>query len=214
MSLKILDLLLPRETKFYTYFDEQADILLHAANVFRTLVEKLHEKHEHEIKTKVAEIKELEIKGDTVERRIIDELHKTFITPFDREDIHSMAVNIDRALDILNSSAHKIEMYGIRKVPLHINHFADIIVEICTELKTLMKIFEQKGKVDESVAKIHQLENKADYLFHISLAELFNQETDAVEVIKFKEVYEQLEAMTDCVDYIAKTIRGIVVKLG
>ncbi len=214
MSLKILDLLLPRETKFYVYFDKQLDILVKASLVFQELMLSIGEKQEHDIKAKVAEIKDLETQGDIVERQIIDELNKTFITPFDREDIHSMTVNIDRALDILNSSAHKIEMYHIRNSNLHINHFADIIVEICRDLKTLMKLFSSKENVDDTVAKIHQLENKADYLFHICMAELFNNQTNAVEIIKYKEVYEHLEEMTDCVDFIAKTIRGIIVKLG
>ncbi|HOW50407.1 MAG TPA: DUF47 family protein [bacterium] len=214
MKFNILDLLLPRETKFYDHFEEQADILIKAALVFHDLMTHLEKMPEHEIKQKIGEIKELETKGDTVEHKIIDDLSQTFITPFDREDIHAMAVNIDRALDILNSSVNKIDMYNIRKTPAHVIHFADIIVDMCKELRTLMGLFRAKGNVDETVAKIHQYENKADYLFHISMADLFNNNTNAVEIIKFKEVYEHLENLTDCVDYIAKTIRGIIVKLG
>ncbi len=214
MKFNILDLLLPRETKFYDHFEEQADFLIKASLVFHDLIANLDKMAEHEIKQKIGEIKELETRGDAVEHKIIDDLSETFLTPFDREDIHAMAVNIDRALDILNSSANKIDMYKIRTAPAHVLHFADIIVDMCKELRVLMGLFRAKGNVDETVAKIHQFENKADYLFHISMAELFTNNTDAVEIIKFKEVYEHLENMTDCIDYIAKTIRGVIVKLG
>lgn len=214
MKFNILDLLLPRETKFYDHFEEQADILIKAALVFHDLMTNLDKMAEHEIKQKIGEIKEFETRGDAVEHKIIDDLSETFLTPFDREDIHAMAVNIDRALDILNSSVNKIDMYNIRKTPDHVIHFADIIVDMCKELRTLMGLFRAKSSVDETVAKIHQFENKADYLFHISMADLFNNNTNAVEIIKFKEVYEHLENLTDCIDYIAKTIRGIIVKLG
>jgi len=214
MKFNILDLLLPRETKFYDHFEEQADFLIKASLVFRDLIANLDKMAEHEIKQKIGEIKELETRGDAVEHKIIDDLSETFLTPFDREDIHAMAVNIDRALDILNSSVNKIDMYQIRTAPAHVLHFADIIVDMCQELRVLMGLFRAKGNVDETVRKIHQFENKADYLFHISMADLFANNADAVEIIKFKEVYEHLENMTDCIDYIAKTIRGVIVKLG
>lgn len=214
MKFSILDLLLPRETKFFTLFENQVDILITGSQSFKKLVSDLETLQEFEIKSRVSEIKDIETRGDVIEHQIIDALHQSFITPFDREDIHSMAVNIDRALDILNSSAHKIEMYGIRKVPANIVNFADIIMEMCLELQKLMLQFKNKEQVEEKVKKIHELENKADYLFRISLADLFNNGTNAIEIIKFKEIYEHLEDLTDCVDFIGKTVRGITVKLG
>lgn len=214
MKFSILDLLLPRETKFFTLFEDQVNILITGSQAFKKLVSDLERLQEFEIKNRVSEIKDIETRGDVVEHQIIDALHQSFITPFDREDIHSMAVNIDRALDILNSSAHKIEMYGIRKVPANVVNFADIIMEMCIELQKLMLQFKNKEKVEDMVKKIHELENKADFLFRISLADLFNNGTDAIEIIKFKQIYEHLEDLTDCIDFIGKTVRGIMVKQG
>ncbi|HNW81918.1 MAG TPA: DUF47 family protein [bacterium] len=214
MKFNIFDLLLPRETKFFDYFDQQIDTLILGSQAFKKMVVDLDKLQEFEIKTRISEIKDIETKGDVIEHQIIDELHQSFITPFDREDIHLMAVNIDRALDIINSSAQKIDMYGIRKVPTNIVNFADIIMEMCLELQKLMKQFKNKKKVEEMVAKLHNFENKGDFLFRISLADLFNNGTNAIEIIKFKEIYEHLEDLTDCLDFIGKTVRGIAVKQG
>ncbi|HRZ80290.1 MAG TPA: DUF47 family protein [bacterium] len=214
MKFNIFDLLLPRETKFFDYFEQQVETLISGSQAFRRMVSDLDKLQEFEIKTRIAEIKDIETKGDVIEHQIIDALHQSFITPFDREDIHLMAVNIDRALDIINSSAQKIDMYGIRKVHPNIVNFADIIMEMSLELQKLMRQFKDKQKVEDMISKLHTLENKADFLFRISLADLFNSGTDAVEIIKFKEIYEHLEDLTDCIDFIGKTVRGITVKQG
>src|SRR3989339_822194 len=98
---------------------DQVDILIEGCHVFKDLVAILGTKNENEIKTKLAKIKDCEIRGDAVEKGIIDELHKTFITPIDREDIHSMAVNIDRSLDILNSISQKLEITEFAHIKRH-----------------------------------------------------------------------------------------------
>src|SRR3989339_532771 len=105
---------------------DQVDILIEGCHVFKDLVAILGTKNENEIKTKLAKIKDCEIRGDAVEKGIIDELHKTFITPIDREDIHSMAVNIDRSLDILNSISQKFEIYHIDSVPFNVGEFGNL----------------------------------------------------------------------------------------
>jgi len=108
MGLNIFDLLLPRETKFFGYMDQQAQFLVKGAHIFQDLVNNIQNLSEEQIKAKLTEIKDCESKGDKVERQIIDELGKTFITPIDREDIHTLAINVDRALDILNSISRKV----------------------------------------------------------------------------------------------------------
>jgi hypothetical protein len=214
MKLNILDLLLPRETKFYNYMRQQAETLIEGCAIFRDLVSTIEFMNESQIKEKLFQIKNCELKGDTIERQIIDELHKTFITPIDREDIHLMTINIDKSLDILNSISRKVEIYNIRKVPANVARFADIIVEIAAELKTLIKALQDKDQVNDNVQRMHGLENRADDLFHLSMAELFNNSYTATDIIKFKEFYEHLESIVDSIDFIGKLVRGIVVKLG
>lgn len=214
MRLNILDLLLPRETKFYDYLIEQVDVLIGASKILREFVININSMSDIDIKAEVVKIKEHERKGDAVESKIIAELNKTFITPFDREDIHSMTINIDRAMDIMNSMTNKIEIYGIKSFPKNVINFADIILEISTELKNLITELRSKNNVDATIKKIHLLENNADYLFHISIGDLFKEESNPIEIIKFKEIYELLENITDAVDFVGKIVRRIMIKQG
>ncbi len=214
MKFNPLDILLPRETKFYHYLNQQVDIFIEGGRSFKEFVVNIEKFSDDEFKNKILIVKEYEHKGDSVERRIIDELHKTFITPFDREDIHTITINIDKALDILNSITQKFEIYHIRKVPENVCKFADLIIEMALVLQKLMKALETKGDIMVHADKLHSLENTADHLFHWSMAELFDGQHNPIDVLKFKEVYEHLENCVDAIDYIGKLVRGVVVKLG
>lgn len=215
MKFNILDLLLPREVKFFKYMHSQADIFIEGCELFKKLATTIDKISEDEAKNIILRINEFEQKGDDLEHLIIDELHKTFITPLDREDIHMIAINIDKSLDILNSISRKFEIYGIRDVPINVCRFADVIVEIAIELRNLFAALEKKNDINEIVKRMHELENKADTLFYTSVAELFsNGKYNPVEIIKFKEIYEHLESIVDSVDFIGKIVRGIAVKQG
>lgn len=214
MGFNLLDLLLPRETKFFGYMNEQVDLLAKSSGIFKDLVENINTLSNYQIKEKLTLIKECETKGDEVEHEILDALNKTFITPIDREDIHTLAISIDRALDILNSISRKIEIYNITQVPLNVCKFAAIIVAITEQMKISILKLQKKASLNEVIGRIHDLENEADELFHKSMAELFDGEHDVVNIIKFKEFYEQLETVVDVIDYVGKLIRGITVKQG
>jgi uncharacterized protein len=214
MGFNILDLLLPRETKFFTYMSQQVDCFYEAALVFKEMVYHIEELKEDEIKKKWVIIKDYELRGDKIENKIIDELNKTFITPIDREDIHNLAINIDRTIDILNSITRKIEVYQLRKLPLNVCKFADIIVIMGQLMKELVINLKDKKDIDPIQTRMHILENDADELFHACMAELFKDNYTPVDIIRLKEVYEHLESVTDAVDYIGKMIRGIKVKQG
>ncbi|HBW47707.1 TPA: hypothetical protein DEF17_07235 [bacterium] len=214
MKINILDLLLPRETKFFDLMHQMTDLLLESANIFKNLVISIDSMEDYEVKMRLTEIKTCEGRGDDLEHNIIVELHKTFITPLDREDIHTMTINIDRALDILNCISQKFEVYNIHTVPKNVCNFAGIIIEIVTVLGELIDALKKKEPIEEKVKKMHEIENKADHLFHSSMAELFTGKYNPVEIIKLKEVYEQLEEIVDVVDYIGKFVRGMMVKVG
>jgi uncharacterized protein len=213
MGFNIFDLLLPRETKFYTYMEQQVGLLEKGCFTFKELVGKIETMSEDAIKKELMVIKDCEQSGDVVERTIIEELNKTFITPIDREDIHTLAINVDRALDILNSISRKIEIYQIRHVPANVWKFADIIVKIAAEMNNAVRQLKTHKSIKEVATRMHELEIEADELFHVSMAELF-KEKDPIHIIKFKEVYEHLESVVDAIDYVGKLIRGIKVKQG
>jgi uncharacterized protein Yka (UPF0111/DUF47 family) len=213
MGFNIFDLLLPRETKFYKYMDQQVEYLVKGCMTFKDLVSKIETLSEDAIKKELMVIKDCESNGDIVEHIIIEELHKTFITPIDREDIHTLATNMDQALDVLNSISRKIEIYNIRQVPANVWKFADIIVKIALKMGEVVSMLKTHKSIESVVRDMHELENEADELFHVSMAELFN-EKDPIHIIKFKEMYEHLESVVDAIDYVGKLIRGIKVKQG
>jgi hypothetical protein len=194
--------------------DQQVGFVVKGAAIFNELVMNIQSLSEDQIKSKLIAIKECETKGDEVERTIFDELNKTFITPIDREDIHVLAINIDRALDILNSISRKVEIYNIREVPPNVCKFSEIIVNIAKQMELSVKQLQKKAYLDEVVNKMHSLENEADELFHVSMAELFNDKNNPIHIIKFKEFYEHLESVVDAIDYVGKLVRGIKVKIG
>ncbi len=214
MKFNLLDLLLPRETKFFTYFTEQIDVLIEGSKLFKALISNLESFSPEEIQNRLKEIKECEQRGDNIEFKIIKELNLTFITPIDREDIHTMAINIDRTLDILYSISRKIDIYSIRTVPANARRFADIIVDICTIMGELIDALRTRRDIGDITSRMHGLENKADDLFHQSMAELFRDNMDPVDVIRLKDLYEHLEDVVDSADYIGKLVRGVVVKQG
>jgi uncharacterized protein Yka (UPF0111/DUF47 family) len=214
MQFRLFDLLLPRDTQFFHYMQQMADILIDAAVSFKEFIVNIEKMSETDIHYNLTKIKDCELKGDAVEAKIIDELHKTFITPIDREDIHSIAIGIDRGLDILNSIAQKIEVYNIRKFPPNVTSFSELILDIAREIKPLLKTLEKKKNVDKVVDKIHGIENKADYLFHLSMADLFGGAYSAVDIVRLKDIYEHMESCVDSLDYIGKQVRGVLVKMG
>jgi uncharacterized protein len=214
MGFNVFDLLLPRETKFFIFMGQQVEFLKDGSTLFRDLMANIQSMSEEQIREKLIAIKVCEIKGDEIEHQIFNALHKTFITPIDREDIHTLAINIDRSLDILNSISRKVEIYNIREVPVKVCSFAAIIVQIAEQLDLAVGQLQKKAGLEEVVNKMHTLENEADELFHESMAELFSGKNDPVHIIKFKEFYEHLENVVDSIDYVGKLIRGIKVKQG
>lgn len=214
MKFNLLDILLPRETKFFSYLDNQVNVLIEGSALFREFITRIETLSDEDFKNRLAAIKECERRGDTAERLIIDELHKTFITPLDREDIHTIATHLDKGLDILNSITQKFEVYRIHRVPAHVFKFADVICEMAAELRCLFRALGAKEDIMPHVEKLHSLENAADHLFHWSTADLFDGQHNPIDVIKFKEVYEHLEGITDVLDYVSKLVRGVKVKMG
>jgi predicted phosphate transport protein (TIGR00153 family) len=214
MGFNFLDLLLPREGKFFDYLAQQTNNLLEGCCLFEKSIACLEQSSDEEKKQYFSAIKECERTGDMLEIKILDELNETFITPIDREDIHSIVTEIDTALDIVNGTARKMEVYRINRVPDNIKVFTSIIVAIVKELALIINALKKKSPIKDGIANMHKMENEADELFHQCMFELFTNGFDAVEIVKMKEIYERLESVVDVVDRIGKMIRGIKVKTG
>lgn len=214
MAFNLFDLLLPKEKKYFNYLTDQTSILLRACELLNECLIGIHEFSDEELLQYFTEIKVCESQGDALEREILDELNKSFITPIDREDIHTIVTNVDTALDILNGTARKLEVYQIKNVPKNLLKLSKINCFVAQKLHFVITLLKSDNDIQEIVREMHKAENEADELFHQGMLNLFNHGYDAFEVMKMKEIYERIESVIDSIDHIGKLIRGIKVKIG
>lgn len=203
----------PREPKFFPILKEMSDVLLVASDL---MIECL-QKFDHEAATEYYfKIKEQERKGDELSNRIFDELNSTFITPFDREDIHTLSNRLDDVTDFICGCAKKIMLYDPKEMPGSAMTMAGFIRDsaICIgkavdELDVLKK---DSNRITVYCRELHDLENKADDVYDHFINDLFKSEREAIEVVKLKEIMGELEKATDAAEYVGKIIKTIIVK--
>ena len=162
------------------------------------------------------DIKNAENKGDEVAHSIFDELDKTFITPFDREDIHKLTSTLDDALDFINGASQRIRLYKLTKFPEEFKQFsyllvrgADNILEATRELHNL----KNPENITKSCIVVNELENQADDLYHLCISNLFEFEANAIELIKKKEVIQTMERAADRMEDVADVFKTIIIKI-
>lgn len=216
MRFNLLDLLLPRETKFYDLFIEHGEALVAASRKLRDLASSVAEGAEarEALKTIVAEVKEIERAADKVESKIEIAIEESFITPLDREDIHLIAAYVDNAVDEIKALVGKVETYGILHLPLRSLDFVDIILECAHELAQAFARMKKKDSITAQIKAIGEAERRADVLFSIAIGDLFHEKADAIEIIKAKEVYEGLEEVVNRIDGVGKLLRRVMIKMG
>jgi predicted phosphate transport protein (TIGR00153 family) len=203
--------LIPQEKKFFPLFEKASGNLLETSKILTKMVNcSDHEKRKEYLR----EIEKLEHIGDSVTHQIFTELSTTFITPFDREDIHALASAVDDVVDFIHGSAKRIEIYKIPVPDNNISKFAELIEKGSEELNKA--IYGLRGlKVDDiKVACVHinSIENHADDVFDNAIARLFEEKKDAIEIIKVKEVLSVLETATDKCEDAANVLETIIVK--
>jgi uncharacterized protein len=199
--------LIPRETKFFDLFAELSGNLTEGARLLRLILE-----DPRDLSLRVAQVQAIEHKGDRAIHAIITKLNQTFITPFDREDIHRLASSLDDVLDFVNSAAVLLVMYKITTPPLVSAELAGLIVLQCEELARGVSLLEKNGHVMQHCAEVNRLEDVADHISRRAIADLFEHEKDPIQLIKLKELYETLEYATDKAEDAANVLEAIVVK--
>ncbi len=199
--------LVPRETKFFDMFAEVSANLTQGA---RLMVEMLHDFKD--IPGQVQKLKDIEHRGDEMTHAIITKLNQTFITPFDREDIHKLASSLDDVLDFLNSAGDRLVLYKIQSAPPEAETLAGLVVKQCEELEKAVKNLEKHDHVLEHCVEINRLENEADTVSRRAIGRLFEHERDPIALIKLKELYEVLETATDKAEDAANVLESVVVK--
>jgi predicted phosphate transport protein (TIGR00153 family) len=200
----------PKEDKFYKMFIEAAKNVNEAAVVLRKSLDSLTN-----IELDVSKIEELEHDGDRLVGVIVKELNESFITPFDREDIYVLIKRLDDVLDLINSTVHRFVMFNITESTEASKFLADNIVK-CTqyilELMNELHLIGGKNHISEKIATINQIESEADRVFRKIVSELFRNEKDPIEIIKWKEIYQILENTIDKCEKIANIVEGVVIK--
>ncbi|HWR36321.1 MAG TPA: DUF47 family protein [Clostridia bacterium] len=200
--------IVPRETKFFDMFSEMSANLCDGARVLRDVLANYQN-----VDISVQKIKEIEHKGDDMTHAVLVKLNQTFITPFDREDIHKLASSLDDVLDFVNSAADRLIMYKIKSVPPAAVELASIIVKQSEELGRAVSLLEKSNqRLLEHCVEINRLENEADSVSRNAIARIFENETDPINLIKIKELIEVLETATDKAEDAANVLETVVLK--
>ena len=203
--------LTPRDMGFYDLFEQGTANLVTAAE---KLVD-FFENYEN-VEAKAKELKELEHKGDIIAHEIIARLHRTFVTPIDREDITQLVHSMDDVMDFIEAAARTAFLYGITQPTERARELARIVLKMARKLNEVVPRLRRRDQytwILKQCVQINTLENEADDVQHSALAELFEVcQLNACEVIKWREVYEHLESATDRGEDIANVLEGIVLK--
>ena len=205
--------LAPKEKKFFPMFEMMAERIVEASEKLKEIFT-ADGPDLREVLFK--EIKELETKGDEITHQIFDELDKSFITPFDREDIHQLTSSLDDVLDFINGSSQRIRLYKPKEFPVEFGQFSQIIHKGCLAIKTAvyeLKNLKKPEKISQACIKINEVENEGDDVYHMGISSLFQNETDAIELIKKKEILQTMERATDRIEDVADVLKTIIIKM-
>ena len=201
--------LTPQDNSFYDLFAKSASFLVDGARELTTILGV--EPSERE--AVAARMREIEHQADEATHEIIRKVNSSFITPFDREDIHGLAANLDDCMDLMDAAVDLIVLYRIGELPAGVAHQVEVLTRMSELTAEAMPKLRSMKDLTEYWIEINRLENQADQIYRRLLAELFNgQATDAITIMKHKEVIEELEAAADAFEQVAHKVESIAVK--
>jgi hypothetical protein len=193
--------------KFYALFREQAGNISKAAQMLADLFDNYHDVEKH-----VAEIKYIEHKGDQLTHELMMKLNRTFITPLDREDIHALGSALDDVLDLVDAAAGRMVTYKVTAVTPGARQLAKVILHGTEILQKAISGLEKPDNILDYCEQIQLIEEEADRIKGECVARLFEDSTNPIEIIKWKEIYEVLEATTDKCEDVADVLEAVVLK--
>lgn len=203
---------IPREQVFFPLFEESSRNMVEAAHKLKEMVDNWEN-----VEQKVNEITELEHQGDTITHEIMARLNRTFVTPFDREDIVQLAHSLDDITDFIHAASDAMLLYKVDRPGPRAKELADIIVQAAEEVERVMPQLRKRlvlSQVLKRCVEINRLENVADRVYRSAMAELFSDSTDTARVIKWREIYEHMESATDRCEDVADVLEGVALKHG
>jgi predicted phosphate transport protein (TIGR00153 family) len=199
--------LIPKEERFYDDFEAMAVQIKHGADLLDEMMAP-----DRPIWDKADEIKEVEHKCDFLTHEIIQRLNRTFVTPLDREDIFELARSLDDVMDAIDASASIVRLYHIESVRPGARELTRLVRDSADQVVAAIKALEKRTGVAERAVEINRLENEADRAHQAAVSALFNDEKDAIVIIKWKEILDFLEQATDRCEDVANVLEGVVVK--
>ncbi len=202
--------LFPKNDRFFDLFEESARNFVRAADLLKELMDRCED-----VEEMVRQIHELEHHGDNITHRIMAELHGTFVTPIDREDIAQLAQRMDDVMDFIEAAAMRMMLYDIDRSTERAKEMADVLVRVTSEVgKAIPRLRHRRelSHMREHCIEINRLENEADDVRRAALAELFHDQIELAEVIKWREIYEHMENAVDSCEDIADILEGVMSK--
>jgi hypothetical protein len=201
---------LPKETSFFDFFEQHAALAVEGCKEFLSLTST-----GANVSAKARRIKEIEHETDVITHRCVEALHKTFITPIEREDIYRLITRMDDIIDFIEAAAERIALYELREMTSEVRDLADILLRAVEQIVVAVKglrNMKHANPVLQACVDINRLENEGDAILRNALARLFKQETNPITVIKWKEIYEGLETATDRCEDVANIIEGVILE--
>jgi len=203
--------LMPRGDKFFDLFEVSSKNMVIAAQTLKDLIYCWDC-----IDQKLEDMDRIEHQGDTITHEIMFQLNRSFITPFDREDIGLLAHSLDDVTDLIQATADTMVLYKVKEPGKRARELADIIVQITTEVENVMPSLRHHNanleKILNSCVEINRLENVADKIYRTALKELFEDSNDITDIIKWREIYEHMESATDMCEDVANVLEGVALK--
>ena len=203
--------LMPRDDKFFDLFEVSAKNMVRAAESLKDMIYSWECFDE-----KLEEMTKIEHQGDTITHEIMFQLNRSFITPFDREDIGLLAHSLDDVTDLIQSAADTMVLYKVKTPGKRARELVDIIVQITQEVENAMPSLRRHTanleKILNSCVEINRLENLADTIYRTALTELFEDDSDIADIIKWREIYEHMESATDMCEDVANVLESVALK--
>jgi len=201
---------IPRDDKFFDLFEVSTSNMVKEANTLKDMIY-----NRERTDQKLDEMTKIEHQGDTITHEIMFQLNRSFITPFDREDIGMLAHSLDDVTDLIQAAADTMVLYKVKTPGKRAKELADILCQITKEVETVMPSLRKHTanleKILNSCVEINRLENVADTIYRTALTELFD-ETDIADVIKWREIYEHMESATDMCEDVANVLESVALK--
>ncbi len=200
--------LLPREDQYFEFFIQMADKIQEGSAILVDMLAAPDDQFDSFSK----KIKAVEHECDEIAHNVSIKLNRSFITPFDREDIYTLAMALDDVCDYIDASARSIVMYDIHDIDQHARDLALVLQKQAAEVHNAVSLLHVAKGMEQHLLNIQRLENDADDIYFRAMAQLFKGSPDAVKLIKYKELYDMLENATDKCEYVGNIIEAVVLK--